>query len=197
MPIHITGKLGDRIHPHFHFEIRNCTTAPYDPGLRDVVRTPVENDLLDQAAQQRLAMDICGGWIRPDLRQTTTKGNDLVVERLAHRHFWGRARRRLFGKRCLGRPSLHQRALPSTLEFGGDKTVIRIDAIELPLRQSCSVSGALDFAFGIFAQRRVDLTLGPARARQGIEFGRRQCGQERARHSSVDARGSNTNRRTR
>ena|GEM_PF-2330225 len=66
--------------------------------------------------------------------------------------------------RGAGSPHLRQRALPATLEFAGNETVVRIDAIELPFRQGRSVSGALDLAFGVCAQRVVDLLPGLARA---------------------------------
>ena len=74
------GELGNRTDRHLHFEIGHGTAAPYDPGEGNVTRPPVEDYLVHETAQQRFSMSIRCGCVRPDLRQTTGKGNDLAVE---------------------------------------------------------------------------------------------------------------------
>jgi len=94
----------------------------------------------------------------------------------------------LLGQGCLGRPNLLQCRFPAAFQFRRDETVVRIDAVELPFRQGRSVAGAFDLPFCVCKQRRVDLALGPPGARQGIQFGRRQRGQERIGHGGIHAR---------
>ena len=62
------SEVGDRVDPHFHRDVADRSAAPHDPDAGDVALAAVENDLLDQAAQQRLALSIRGRRICPDLR---------------------------------------------------------------------------------------------------------------------------------
>ncbi|MBB4346234.1 hypothetical protein GUK30_38160 [Rhizobium leguminosarum] len=52
-----------------------------------------------------------------------------------------------------------QRCFPSTLEFGGDQTIIRVNAIELAFCQRRGVALALKLPFSASAQGLVDLLL--------------------------------------
>ncbi|WP_132549384.1 MULTISPECIES: hypothetical protein [Rhizobium] len=52
-----------------------------------------------------------------------------------------------------------QRCFPSTLEFGGDQTIIRVNAIELAFCQRRGVALALKLPFSASAQGFIDLLL--------------------------------------
>lgn len=178
------GEFRDRSHPHLDVEFSHRPASPYDADQCALGR-PVEHHLVYQAAQQRLAMRLRGGRIRPDLRQTSRKGHHLAGESLPHRHMSSRLFCGLLGQRGLRRSNLHQRAFPAALKFRSDKTVVRVNAIELPLCQGRGIACALNFAFGICMQCAVDLALGPARARQSVEFRRAQSSQESVSNSGV------------
>ncbi len=62
------SEVGDGVDLHFHRDVADGSTAPHDPNEGDVMLAAIENDLVDKAAQQRLALRIGGRWIRPDLR---------------------------------------------------------------------------------------------------------------------------------
>ncbi|TIL29710.1 hypothetical protein [Mesorhizobium sp.] len=74
----------------------------------------------------------------------------------------------MLGKGFFGSANLAQRRFPSTLEFAGDKTIVRIDAVELALGQRCSIALALKLTFRAAAQGLFDLLLRPAGSRQRI-----------------------------
>jgi len=95
----------------------------------------------------------------------------------------------LLGQRRLRRTSLHKRAFPAAFKFRGYETVVRVDAIILSLCQSRCIACAFNLAFGVCTQGSVDLALGPAGARQGIEFCGSQRGQECVGNSGVHCLG--------
>ena len=157
-------EVGDGIYPHFHFEVCHSAASPHDPDKSDVALAAVENDFLDQAPQKRLALSVCRGFVRPDLRQVSGQSDDLAVEGLAHRHLGDGLRRGSPGERLLGCPDLAQRCFPPTLELASDETIIGIDAVELAFCQSRSIPLPLELTFRAGPQRRVDLLLGSAGA---------------------------------
>ena len=53
------SEVGDGV-DHFDRDLADSSTAPYDPDAGDVMLAAVENDLLYEAPQQRLALSICG-----------------------------------------------------------------------------------------------------------------------------------------
>ena len=112
----------------------------------------------------------------------------MPLKSLAHRHVSDGLGRGLLGERILGRPDLAQRRFPATLEFGGDETIVGIDAVELAFGQRGGIPLPLELTFRACAQRRIHLLLGSAGPRQRIKLGRRQGGQERLRHGRIDAR---------
>ena len=72
-----SGEIGDRIHPHLHVELGHCAAAPHDAYLCPVARTPAHDDLVDEAAQQRLPMLSPRGRVCPEFREPITKSYNL------------------------------------------------------------------------------------------------------------------------
>ncbi|MFW8610014.1 hypothetical protein [Rhizobium beringeri] len=66
----------------------------------------------------------------------------------------------LVGQRHLQQREVRSTLLPSTLEFGGDQTIIRVNAIELAFCQRRGVALALKLPFSASAQGLVDLLCG-------------------------------------
>jgi hypothetical protein len=94
----------------------------------------------------------------------------------------GDGRLGLLGERLLSRSDLCQRGFPPALELPGNEPVIGIDTVELPFGQRRGLSFSFELTFRAGAQRGVDLLLGLARPRQGVELDRGQCDQEGFRH---------------
>jgi len=103
------------------------------------VLTAIEHDLFDKASQQRLALSIRGGRVSPDLWETAGEADNLALQGLTHPHVSDGLGRGLPCERFLGRPDLVQGCFPAALEFRGDKTIVGIDLVELPFRQSGGV----------------------------------------------------------
>ena len=99
--------------------------------------TAIEHDLFDETSQQRLALSIRGGRVSPDLWETAGEADNLALQGLAHPHVSDGLGRGLLRERFLGRPDLIQRCFPAALEFRGDKTIVRIDTVELTLVRGC------------------------------------------------------------
>lgn len=155
-------ELGDGVDLHLDLKFRDRAASPDNSGHSNIVLAAIENDFFDQTPQQRLAMRVRRGVVRPNLRQATGKGDDLAVEGFAQRHLHDGLGRSLPGKGFFGSANLAQRRFPSTLEFAGDKTIVRIDAVELALGQRCSIALALKLTFRAAAQGLFDLLLRPA-----------------------------------
>ena len=73
---------GDGVDLHLDVKIGHSAAAPYDPDRGDVVLTAIEHDLFDEAAQQRLALSIRGGRVRPDLREAAGEADNLALKAL-------------------------------------------------------------------------------------------------------------------
>jgi len=134
-----SGEHGDGVDLHLDLKIGHGSAAPDDPGRGDVVLTAVEHDFLDEAPQQRLALSIGGGRVSPDVWETAGEADNLAMQGLADPHVSDGLGRGLLCERCLGLPDLVQSCFPTALEFRGDETIVGIDLVELPFRQSGGV----------------------------------------------------------
>jgi hypothetical protein len=83
--------------------------------MADIALPPVEDHLVHQTAQQRLALCARGPLGRPDFRQTAGEADDIVAQRPADRYLRDTLLRALAGNRLLGDTNLVQRCLPPTL----------------------------------------------------------------------------------
>ncbi|WP_170971433.1 hypothetical protein [Mesorhizobium sp. GR13] len=156
------GELGDGVDVHLYCELGDFAAAPDNPGQSNVVFATIENDFFDQTPQQRLAVRIRRGIVRPDLRQAPGKVDDLAVKSLAQRYLCDRLGRSLSSNGFLCAANLVQRRFPPTLEFAGDKAIVGVDAIELALCQRRGIAFALKFTLRAAAQCFFDLLLCPA-----------------------------------
>lgn len=80
------GQMGDGVDPQLHRDVADGSTAPHDPDEGDVALAAIENDPVDKAAQQRLALRIRGRWIRQicgsrPVRTTILSLSDLPIIR--------------------------------------------------------------------------------------------------------------------
>src|SRR4051794_17682680 len=162
--LHAARETGESVDLHLHVKLADSPAAPYDPDASNIALAAIENHLLDEVAQQCLALTGGGRRIRPDLRQVAGEDDDLAVERLADHRLRQRLRSGLLGERLLGRTNLVQCRFPPAFQFAGDETVVGIDAVELPFGQSRLLPLALELTFGAGAQRRIHLMPGPAGA---------------------------------
>ena len=64
---HASRQLGDGVDLHLHFELGHSATAPDDSDQSDVVLAALEHDLVDETPQQRLALRVSRGFVRPNL----------------------------------------------------------------------------------------------------------------------------------
>ena len=71
-----------RAHAHLHIDLADSAAAPYDPHLVDIALAAVEDDLLHETAQQRLALSVGGARISPALWQAARQADDVATERL-------------------------------------------------------------------------------------------------------------------
>lgn len=124
----------------------------------------------------------------PDLRQATSKADDFALQSFPDPELRGARRRGLPREGFLGRSDFDQRRFPAAFELRGDKTIVWIDPIELPLSQRSSVSFSLELALGARPQRRAHLGLSATSLRQGIKLSWRQRGQECVDDDGVDGR---------
>lgn len=62
--------------------IGDGSAVPDDPHPDDVVLAAVEDHLVNETAQQRLAFRVGRARVRPDPRQTAREADDFVVQRL-------------------------------------------------------------------------------------------------------------------
>ena len=89
-------------------------------------------------------------------------------------------------------PHFAQRGFPPALELGGDKAVVGIDAVELPLGERRRVALALELSFSAARAAPCRPAAGSdGEPRQSIEFGgsqRRQERMRRRRHRRASAR---------
>lgn len=71
-------ELVNGVDAHLHLEFGHGTAAPDDSDQGDIALATVEHDLIDKAAEQRLAVRVRSGLVRPDQRQATGQADDLV-----------------------------------------------------------------------------------------------------------------------
>lgn len=64
---HSSRQLGDRVHFYLR-KVSHRAAAPDDSDQSDIMFAAVEHDLIDETPQQRLALSVSRGLVRPDLR---------------------------------------------------------------------------------------------------------------------------------
>src|SRR3954466_14801988 len=147
----------------------------------------VDDNLVDQAAQERL-LPRCGqDGLAPQVRQAPADLGEGGLEIGAdHERDDATGVLPRVGERGFGLAQVAQCLLPTPLEFGGDQTVVRIDLIELPLGQGGSVAQPLNL-LRLSLERRL---LGRVPDRHGLcedlEFGGGKCLEERRHRLGID-----------
>nr|WP_294509841.1 hypothetical protein [uncultured Rhodopila sp.] len=77
-------QFADGVDLHFDFEIGHSAATPDDPDQCDIALAAIEHDFLDEAAQERFALSIRDGRVRPDGRQAAGQVDDLAMQDVAH-----------------------------------------------------------------------------------------------------------------
>lgn len=179
---------GKRVHRQRHRELADLAPAPDDAHAGRIAGRAAQGHLVDQAAQQRLAV------LAADARVGTKRGQPFAKRQgLGAQHGIEHGRAGLDGfvlSPCqggLGMAQLGQDRLPSPFQLGCDQPVAGAHAVELPLRKRRLVAQPLDLLRFGTPQRRPGLALGGARLGPGVHFRRRHRFQERRGHVGVDA----------
>jgi hypothetical protein len=140
-------------------------------------------DLVQQGAQQLLAVLVAGGGRRPHPGEVVTEGEDgpFLVRGQGFR-----ARGRAAGQFLLGVGQLLQQGVPLGLQTPGDQPVVRVDGPVATLGLAGLVAGLLDLAAPLRECGVVTVLelLGGGQA--GLQRGGLQRGQERGGHGGVD-----------
>jgi hypothetical protein len=95
-------EFGDGVDLQLGFQIAHSAATPDDPDQSDIVFASVENHFIHKTAQQRFALRIDSGWVRPDLWEASREADDLAMQGLAHPHLTDGLWRGLLNKRLLG-----------------------------------------------------------------------------------------------
>ena len=146
-------------------------------------RVDVEDDLLDQAAKQLLAVTVGGRRRRPDAAE-------VGAEREQLRAFVGRQRAGALmlahGEFGLGGGELRERLLPVALQAARDEPVLGLDLAVAALGALGLVAGALDLQPPLFERRVVVGFKRLGRAQRRLDAGGSERGQQRAGDRLVD-----------
>ena len=164
------------IAPPFHRSTRSAR-----PSV--VVAVHADVDLLEQGAQQLLAVLVGGGRRRPHPVEVVAEGEDGLL--LLRREGF-RARGLSAGEFGLGVGQLLQRGVPLGFQAAGDQPVVGVDGPVAALGSAGPVAGLFDLAAPL-GQRGVVAVLellGGGQA--GLQRGRRERGQERLGDRGVD-----------
>ena len=78
-------KLGDGVDPQLDLKITHGAATPDDPDQSDIVLTSVKHHFIHEAPEQRFALCIDRGWVRPNLWETHGKAGELAMQDLAYR----------------------------------------------------------------------------------------------------------------
>jgi len=132
---------------HRYGQFRDQTSTPDDPHSTSFMFTTIENHLIDETAQQRLASCLIGGRIMPDFREPALDPDDLVAHSARQHEGRNRLLGLLTGESRLGSTHVVERRLPTSFQLGGDQAIVRIDLVELPFRHRGFVALALQLLF--------------------------------------------------
>src|SRR5271165_1184506 len=110
-------EFGDGVDLHLDVEVTHSATAPDDSDHSEIVLAAIKHDLVDKTPQQRLALSIRGGWIRPNVWEMPGEVHDFAKHGLTNPHLTDGLWRGLLSKRVFGRSDLAQGDFPASFEF--------------------------------------------------------------------------------
>src|SRR6185369_361305 len=166
--------------------------APYDTHLRAVSSGTAQDHLVDQTAQQRLAMLAADRGIGPQFGEALAEGDDLGPQARIEPIGLGLDLACAPREGLFGATQRAERRLPAPLEFGRDEPIVGIDVVELPFGEAGFVAEPLDLLHLRPLQGLIGVALRLPCPRPGVNLRWRHRRQERGRHAGVDRGGSQT-----
>src|SRR3954468_15730584 len=132
----VSGQGSHGVDRQQDLQLGGLATAPYDTHLRAVSSGTAQDHLVDQTAQQRLAMLAADRGIGPQFGEALTEGDDLGPQAGIEPIGLGLDLACAPREGLFGATQCAERRLPAPLEFGRDEPIVGIDAVELPFGEA-------------------------------------------------------------